>query len=623
MINFSLLLVATGLFCSGHVVRNIRWRIVLGVETSFTSLLASLNFSYALNTVVPFRLGELFRVIIPHKKNNIELPRLFMSLLYEKIVDFFCVTILLILIYFFSYSDETLNLNTYSTILKLLLSIILISLIFSRNFLKNVFVVAKNFKNQTTLYLILINACVTLQTKCSIKMKQIILLTMLMWTFYVGALMTIAHSMNVGLFRMATVFWGQISQSTYTNLRELLSTKEALLVTLVIALPLIVFSITPQLSKSKIYRTLRNVEQKLTTSNQSPSIYLSKQGYEIFLNDLFEGRKNQLQSIIPFLDSKDSVIENISGGSGAATFIVKRQNKMYALKVANNEVDSQRLMKQYSALGQLEALGLPTVKINRDFGNKQNVFGYSTEFIESSQTLAEALISGNDNAILDLNRLLLYFKETIHLETRSNGHRKLSDIYSKKIAQVFSQIDQEISNMTVSGKIHANGAIINAVTFERFCKALDKFPVIRNECLAVHGDLTFENIIYVERKRSIVLMDPNPEQPLVHPTVDFGKILQSIELSYEKVDSNSTSYSWKTKEINYNITKPTSYHKAEKELELHFEQFRNPSETLALSKAQLLLHILRLLPYKLKNEPTSFPYYVTELSIRIDSVLNT
>lgn len=623
MINFSLLLVATGLFCSGHVVRNIRWRIVLGVETSFTSLLASLNFSYALNTVVPFRLGELFRIIIPHKKNNIELPRLFMSLLYEKIVDFFCVNILLILIYFFSYSDETLTLNTHSTILKLLLSIIFISLIFSRNFLKNVFIVAKNFKNQTTLYLILINACVTLQAKYSIKMKQIILLTMLMWAFYIGALMTIAHSMNVSLFRMAAVFWGQISQSTYTNLRELLSTKEALLVTLVIALPLIVFSITPQFSKLKLYRTLRNVEQKLTTSNQIPSIYLSKQSYEIFLKDLFEGRKNQLQSIIPFLDSKDSVIENISGGSGVATFKIKRQNKMYALKVANNEVDSQRLMKQYSALGQLEALGLPTVKIYKDFGNKQNVFGYSTEFIDSSQTLAEALISGNENAILYLNRLLLNFKDTIHLETRSNSHRKLSDIYSKKIAQVFSQIDQEISNMTVGGKIHANGAVINAVTFERFCKALEKFPVIRNECLAVHGDLTFENIIYVERKRSIVLMDPNPEQPLVHPTVDFGKILQSIELSYEKIDSNSTSYSWKTKEVNYNITKPTLYHKAEKELELHFEQFRNPSETLALSKAQLLLHILRLLPYKLKNEPTSFPYYVTELSIRINSVLNT
>jgi hypothetical protein len=118
-------------------------------------------------------------------------------------------------------------------------------------------------------------------------------------------------------------------------------------------------------------------------------------------------------------------------------------------------------------------------------------------------------------------------------------------------------------------------------------------------------------------------MDPNPEQPLVHPTVDFGKLLQSLELAYENVDSNSISYSWKTKEINYNIIKPALYQKAEKELELHFEQFRNPSEILALSKAQLLLHILRLLPYKLKNEPNSFPYYVTELSIRVDSLLNT
>jgi hypothetical protein len=595
----------------------------LGVETSFTSLLASLNFSYALNTVVPFRLGEIFRVIIPHKKNNIELPRLFMSLLYEKIVDYFCVSILLILIYFFSYSDETLTLSTYSTVLKLLFSIISISLLFSKKFLKKVFVVAKIFKNKTTLYLILINTCVTLQAKYTIKMKQIIFLTILMWTFYVGALTTIAHSLNVSLFRIATVFWSQISQSTYTNLRELLSIKEALFVTLIIALPLIVFSITPQLSKLKLYRTLRHVEQKLTTSNQSPSIYLSKQSYEKFLNDLFEGRENQLQSIIPFLDSKDSVIENISGGSGAATFKVKRQDKMYALKVSNNEFDTQRLMKQYSALGQLAALGLPTVNIKRGFGNKQTVFGYSTEFIESSQTLAEALISGNENAILDLNRLLLHLKDTVHLETRSNGYGKLSDIYSKKIAQVFSQIDQEIFNLTVNGKIHANGAVIDAVTYERFCKALEKFPVIRNECLAVHGDLTLENIIYVERDRSLVLMDPNPEQPLVHPTVDFGKILQSIELSYEKVDSNSTSYSWKTKEINYNITKPALYQKAEKELELHFEQFRNPSETHALSKAQLLLHILRLLPYKLKNEPTSFPYYVTELSLRIDLFLNT
>jgi len=623
MINFSLLLVATGLFCSGHVLRNIRWRIVLGVETSFTLLLASLNFSYALNTVLPFRLGEIFRVIIPHRKNNIELPRLIISLFYEKTIDYFCVSMLLILIYFLSNSEEILTLNISVALSKIIFSIILILLVFSRRFLKNVFKVAKVFNNQTTLLLILINTCLMIQGKYSIKVKQITLLTILMWTFYVGALTTIAYSMNVSLFRMATVFWGQISQSTYTNLRELLSIKDALFVTSVIALPLIVFSITPQLSKLKLYRSLRYAEHNLTTSNQSPSIYLSKQSYEKFLNDLFDGRKNQLQSIIPFLDSKDSVIENISGGSGAATFKIKRENKTYALKVANNEFDTYRLMKQYSALEQLSALSLPTVNIKKSFGNKQTVFGYSTEFIESSQTLAEALISGNENAISDLNQLLLHFKETVHLEIKSNEDKKLSDIYSKKIVHVFSQIDQEISSMTVNGKIHANGAIIDVVTCERFYKALEKFPVIRDECLGVHGDLTLENIIYEEHGRNLILMDPNPEQPLVHPTVDFGKLLQSLELAYENVDSNSISYSWKTKEINYNIIKPALYQKAEKELELHFEQFRNPSEILALSKARLLLHILRLLPYKLKNEPNSFPYYVTELSIRVDSLLNT
>ena len=624
MRNIGLLIAASGLFCIGHLVRNIRWRLVLGAEARFTTLLTSLSFSYALNTVLPFRIGEIFRVIIPFRKDKIDLPRLILSLVYEKLTDLLFVNTFLLAAYLQTQRKADIQFDSTYKSLTLILCIVILAALFSRSFFQIIFSITKLMNPRTNIIFLLIRTCLMLTQNYRVKIKAIFTLTILMWVFYISAIGLIAETASKNFFQILNGFWGSITQSTYLSLSNSTNEREALTIVLLIAFPLLIFSIISQFSTTRIYKSLKTSERKFSLLHQTPAIYLSQKTFETYLTDLFNGKQNQLQSIIPFLDSKDTIIEDISGGSGAATFKGIRNNKSFALKVANNEEDAQRLIMQHAALENLAKIGIPTPKITKVFGNQQEVFGYATEYLETSQTLSDALINGDKKALICLENLLIKLSETIHSKHKDVGRSNLSMIYSNKIDEIFFKIEPQLHSLSFDGDILVNGKLTKLVTKDRFTAALNEFPTIQNECMAVHGDLTFENIVYSPINRDYFLMDPNPNQPLIHPTVDFGKILQSLELAYETIDSKSVTFSWASKEIQYDITKPLLYREAEKILLNHIEQmkdFGSPQEIFALSNAQLILHILRLLPYKIKNEPTTFPYYVSELSLKINDLL--
>jgi thiamine kinase-like enzyme len=624
MRNIVLLIAASGLFCIGHLLRNIRWRLVLGAEARFTTLLTSLSFSYALNTVLPFRIGEVFRVIIPFRKNRIDLPRLILSLIYEKFTDLFFVNSFLLVAYFQTQRKMDIQFDSNFKLLTLILCSVTLTAFFSRSFFQIIFNITKFLNPRTNIIFLLIRTCLMLTENYRVKIKAILMLTMMMWVFYLSAIGIIAQTAGKNFFQTLNGFWGSITQSTYLSLTNSTNERQALTIVLLIAFPLLVFSIVSQFSTSRIYKSLKNLERKFSLTHQTPVIYLSKKTFENYLNDLFMGKQNQLQSIIPFLDSKDRIIEDISGGSGAATFKGIRSNKSFALKVANNQEDAQRLIIQHAALEKLAKIGIPTPRIIKVFGNQQQVFGYATEYLETSQTLSDALINGNKKALVSLDDLLKRLSETIHSKHKDVRRTDLSVIYSDKIDEIFSRIEPQLRSLSLNEDILVNGKLTKLVTKERFTSALNTFPAIQNECVAIHGDLTFENIVFTPINCNYFLMDPNPSQPLVHPSVDFGKILQSIELAYETVDSKSVAFSWASREIQYSITKPVLYREAEKVLLNHVENlkdFGSSQEIFALSNAQLILHILRLLPYKIKNEPTTFPYYVSELSLKINKLL--
>ena len=165
-----------------------------------------------------------------------------------------------------------------------------------------------------------------------------------------------------------------------------------------------------------------------------------------------------------------------------------------------------------------------------------------------------------------------------------------------------------------------NGTPVNILNENDFRSNLQNYPKVFESSNIVHGDLTLENLLYISSKEMVVSIDPNPNQLLVHPSVDFGKLLQSLRIGYESLEKKIQPFNPKNLEQKINYTLPSNYLYLLTELDKYLTNFETDmdySEIKKISEAQYLMHILRLLPYKLKFNPGYFPIFVAILSHEI------
>lgn len=127
---------------------------------------------------------------------------------------------------------------------------------------------------------------------------------------------------------------------------------------------------------------------------------------------------------------------------------------------------------------------------------------------------------------------------------------------------------------------------------------LSKQELPPEENWLLHGDLTVSNMLVSNDK--IKLIDPNPLQPFVHPTVDFGKLLQSFKCGYEFDFMNVRLIG---KNMNMKILNTRSVAYAEMEDFLYSWIERNYHENYGYhARIQLLLHLFRIIPYAKNSE---------------------
>jgi hypothetical protein len=450
-------------------------------------------------------------------------------------------------------------------------------------------------------------------------------LTLMMWSTYFLAILESSKALNVNYYSLMKKMWGDYSQSTFFALHQLLDlTKDLEFCSLLIA-PLILLSVVMAVTPENFRQKLRKSEIGVSGIRQTPSIFINKLAFEEYLHGIFTKQANLLGSLISMLGPRDSIIEDISGGSGAATFLVQNgAGDKIAMKIADGAEATERLLRQYMSLRELSSYGIKTVTPINLHQRKPKTLAYSTSFVDGGIKLSTALLEGEVEALAQLRHLL----EQMSLGAHSKAPKRslslyLHEIYFNKIHQVYTLIQNNVNQLSDDGLVEVNNREIPIVTPDRMIAALQKFPQITFECKYVHGDLTLENMIYVKKTKSLVVLDPNPNQLIKHPSVDFGKILQSTSLNYENVSKEMAGYTWKRGTINYVLEKPALYEEAQILLKDHIMSSNESGgdEIYSQSYAQFLMHTLRLLPYKLETNPDLFPYFLAELSLKVCDIL--
>lgn len=85
--NYLYLVPATGLMLLGLVTRALSWRVLLGDRVPFRRTFSALNEGYLLNSVLPFRLGELARAYLVGRGWNITGAEALSSVVMERLID--------------------------------------------------------------------------------------------------------------------------------------------------------------------------------------------------------------------------------------------------------------------------------------------------------------------------------------------------------------------------------------------------------------------------------------------------------------------------------------------------------------------------------------------------------
>jgi hypothetical protein len=133
----------------------------------------------------------------------------------------------------------------------------------------------------------------------------------------------------------------------------------------------------------------------------------------------------------------------------------------------------------------------------------------------------------------------------------------------------------------------------------------------------LHGDLTMENILV--NHRGFFFIDPNDENDLNSPLVDYAKLMQSLDSGYECL-AELNDFEIQDGEIRYHGHIPRQWPRLKKLLLAHLHDHLQDCEIRQLAFHQAL-HLARLLPYQARRNPARVGLFYGELLLKLNDYL--
>lgn len=125
-----------------------------------------------------------------------------------------------------------------------------------------------------------------------------------------------------------------------------------------------------------------------------------------------------------------------------------------------------------------------------------------------------------------------------------------------------------------------------------------------SEC-EIHGDLTIENMLV--RDNSLLILDPNNENIISSPVIDYAKVYQSLHSGYEFLCTHKKIYCVDN-QINFNEITSKKYSELFNLVESHLKS-RLPEGEFRTILFHEAVHFTRLLPYRAEMNPLTWPIY--------------
>ncbi|WP_312702496.1 lysylphosphatidylglycerol synthase transmembrane domain-containing protein [Sedimentibacter sp.] len=624
------------LVLGGHIFKIMRWEQLYSCyeKPTRTHLFLSLGWGYAVNFILPLRIGDFIRAISISKKTKNGLSLAFATIIWDRYFDFLVVGFILLSVNFLNISNiinsGDLMFYIFGSVFLLIFSVVAIRYSkYPKIIMKKI---SSIFNPKIELTILTFFWAVISSFKNIIQKtnKSLLLLNSLaMWACYIASYKLLAvYLTGVGNTTTFTdIFLTLFSQenlvssfvSVLRNIHIAFSESSVVLIlyTVLTICGLFVISIGLRVRGKNSVRIAR---EKIT--DILPQI--SEKDRLQFLQAYFSDEQKDFLTSYIEMNRDIRIIEDYSAGSNATTMLCMDTEGTFFRKYAYGK-DKDKLSEQISWLethkSSLQITDILRKMVETDYTcydmeYRPNAVGLF-QYIHSTKT---------ENAWFVLHAALEEVRTKLHRMNVSPAEPQLLHEYiegkvTKNLIKIknASQIKPllQYDELMINGKTYKNLPF-----FEKYLSEESLQQIFGQDIYSdVHGDLTIENIVVLQNndgRDDFYLIDPNTGNIHDSPAIDWGKLLQSLHGGYEFLMKTS-SVKVQDNRIKYLGSRSVAYDKI---FALYYDYLREH-----FSKAEVksifyheIVHWLRLMPYKIeKNKQRALLFYAGMVIVMNDT----
>lgn len=626
-----LMIIAIGLMLVGHIYKVKRWGLYINVYEKPVegNLLGALAVGHVINTLIPIRIGDIFRMLISGRKMKNGYALSIATVLTDLYVDMVTVGVMCGGLLYIGKGGEKLQhvAYQYGIIFLIVIPATFICIICRRYIKKIIAACSKIFNETIEFNLMYISYLVIASLKDIIKQIskiKFVIYSIFMWLGYILAYVFFAEALQSKGLRYTTseVFATLFSGGTVYKVNNGV---DVIMWLLFLLLPLVICLFISKIRSKKNKVLVR----RLILPQMSKSDKLA------FLRTYYEEENREHINLYLEINKDVSVVEDNSAGSNASTVVILKEEKLYFRKYAF-DADGEKLAEQIEWIEKHQIdIPLPYVvekRIEKDFATyDMHSYASAVGLFRYIHTMpAEQGWKILENALDDI-------RNGLHTKNVRNGDLNTIKKYiSSKVVKnllIIKEKDKYITNLEKYDTILVNGKKLKTLKFYvDMLKEDHLIDIFTNDTYAdIHGDLTIENIVCLANPEEIDIteykekvqplnyyfIDPNTGNVHDSPFLDYAKLLQSLHGNYEflmmvqNVIINKES-------VNYMMTKSEAYAYVYTEYKKYLQSKFSREEVLSIYYHEII-HWLRLMPYKIrKNEKLAVVFYTGLLQVLAD-----
>ncbi|WP_455500234.1 lysylphosphatidylglycerol synthase domain-containing protein [Gemmiger sp.] len=614
----------------GHAFRLLRWEQFIRIyeRPLRGQMLRGMAGGYALNFVLPFHLGDVFRAVFPGRRMKSGIGFALATVIMDRFLDVWFVAFGFIAFSLLGQGGASVGAAArYYLVFSLVLAVGLVLVVALRDWLKKICLAFCGLFNETLkldgmmFFWSLIN---TFKDLGRVKIGRLVVNTVLMWAAYLGSYTALAAALTAAgqPMRLVDVFdllFGR-NAADFAALLPGGTLGAAAPAARGVLLCWFVLPLIAMWAATLLPENVRGAVNQATQAAPAEESYLNllpqadEHDRAVFLGKYFGlENKTYVQRFLQ-MNRDITILQDYSAGSNATTMLCMDKETTFYRKYAFG-ADGKKLAEQIDWL-RAQQDKLPLCEILRsevDDGCCWYDMTYNPQAVGMFRYLHSNPVEKSERV---LRGVLQTLEEKLYKPTaRAADAATIEKYIDTKVDGNLKKIreDRSLRELVSCDTLRINGTEYKNLPQlewlfdrERLCRLFAADPVG-----VIHGDLTIENIICRTDNDGWYLIDPNTGNLHESPFLDYGKLLQSLHGSYEFM-MKTPRVAVQENRIDFQLTRSAAYDAVLAAL-MDDLKARYPREQVESILMHEVIHWLRLMPYKLTKDRKRAPMFYAGL----------